>query len=136
MSEQETIKATGSFEVELNPQLVRDNFDEDRFSQMAIRKTISGDIEGTSQGLMLAIRTAVPDSAGYVAIELIEGTLAGRSGSFVLQHSSFMDRGVPQQDLRVVPDSGTGELEGISGTMIIDIEAEGNHSYEFNWQLD
>ena len=103
-------------------------------ARMTIDKTFTGDLAGTTQGQMLSARTAVPDSAGYVAIERVEGTLAGKKGSFVLQHSATMDRGVPAQTITVVPDSGMDELEGLTGTLTI-IIAEGKHSYDFAYSL-
>lgn len=102
--------------------------------RMSIDKQFQGDLEATSKGTMLAMRTAVKGSAGYVAMELVEGTLAGQTGSFILQHSGTMTRGAPEQSVTVVPDSGTGELAGISGRMTIIIEA-GKHSYEFEYSL-
>jgi hypothetical protein len=78
--------------------------------------------------------TAVKGSAGYVAIEQVTGVLRGRRGTFFLQHRGVMDRGTPTLSVTVVPDSGTGELEGLSGTMTIDI-AGGEHSYTFDYAL-
>jgi len=83
---------------------------------------------------MLSVMGEVKGSAGYVAIERVDGTLAGRSGSFVLQHHGIMDRGNGRLTVTVVPDSGTGQLEGISGAMAIVIEG-GKHSYDFEWTL-
>jgi hypothetical protein len=79
-----------------------------------------------------AIGTAVEGSAGYVAIERVSGTLHGRSGIFVLQHSGTMTRGSPLRTITVVPDSGTGELVGLAGRMTI-IIAGGKHSYDFEY---
>jgi hypothetical protein len=83
---------------------------------------------------MLSFMTAVKGSAGYVAIEQVTGSLHGRSGGFVLQHNGTMTRGVPQLTVSVVPDSGTGDLEGLAGTLTI-IIADGKHSYEFEYTL-
>ena len=101
---------------------------------MTISKTLHGDLEGTSQGDMLAANTTVEGSAAYVAIERITGTLAGRTGSFVLQHSGTMTRGAPHLLVTVVPDSGTGDLAGLTGTFGI-IIADGKHSYDFEYSL-
>ncbi|HEX7173819.1 MAG TPA: DUF3224 domain-containing protein, partial [Pyrinomonadaceae bacterium] len=90
--------------------------------------------EATSRGQMLAAMTDVEGSAGYVAIERVKGTLDGREGTFALQHSGVMTRGVPQLTITVVPDSGTGQLNGLAGAMTIDI-AEGKHSYGFEYTL-
>jgi hypothetical protein len=83
---------------------------------------------------MLTAMTSVKGSAGYVAIEKVTGTLRGRSGTFVLQHSATMNRGTPQLSLTVVPDSGTGQLTGVAGSMTIKI-ADGKHFYEFDYTL-
>jgi hypothetical protein len=101
---------------------------------MSLDKQFHGDIEGVSKGQMLAVSSQVPGSAGYVAMEWVDGTLHGRKGTFALQHSATMTRGTPQLSITVVPDSGTGELEGLSGTMTI-IIADGKHSYEFDYAL-
>jgi hypothetical protein len=101
---------------------------------MSIDKQLHGDLEATSKGEMLAAGTAVKGSAGYVAIERVTGTLHGRSGSFVLQHHATMTRGAPQLDIIVVPDSGTGELTGLTGTMMITI-TDGKHFYQFEYAL-
>jgi hypothetical protein len=124
-------KATGAFEVKIVPQ-------EDRaiqmLSRMTIDKTFHGDLEATSQGQMLAASTSIPHSAGYVAIERVEGTLHGKRGSFVLQHSATMNKGEPTLLIHVVPDSGTGELTGLSGKLNI-IMTDGKHSYELEYKL-
>ena len=117
--------ASGTFEVKLTPQ---------ETGRMSIDKQFHGDLEATSKGEMLMAGTGVKGSAGYVAIEHVSGSLHGRSGAFVLQHSGTMTRGVGQLSVTVVPDSGTGELEGLAGTMTINVE-EGKHSYEFEYTL-
>lgn len=102
--------------------------------RMLIDKKFRGGLEGTSSGEMLAVMTGVEGSAGYVAMERVTGTLDGRSGSFALQHSGTMSRGTPSLIVAVVPDSGTGGLEGISGTMTIDVSG-GKHAYTFSYRL-
>ena len=125
--------ATGTFDVKLIPQ--SDGKPEDSpIGRMLIDKQIHGDLEATSKGQMLAFSTEVKGSAGYVAMERVTGTLHGRTGSFVLQHSATMNRGVPQLSITVVPDSGTGQLVGITGKFDIQI-AEGKHSYTFDYTL-
>jgi len=101
---------------------------------MSIDKQIAGDLVGTTSGQMLSAMTDTKGSAGYVAIERVEGTLHGRRGSFVLQHTGTMNRGIPGLSVTVVPDSGTGELEGLQGEFKI-ILAEGKHNYEFAYVL-
>jgi hypothetical protein len=83
---------------------------------------------------MLSAGTAVPGSAGYVAIERVSGALHGRQGSFVLMHYGLMERGTPSLRVSVVPDSGTGELAGIRGELAIHIE-QGRHQYTFDYEL-
>ena len=127
--------AAGTFEVKLTPQKP-DNKEAESASvgRMSIDKKFSGDLEAASTGEMLAAMTAVKGSAGYVAIERVSGTLHGRSGTFVLQHSGTMTRGGPELSVTVVPDSGTGELVGLAGRMKIKIDA-GKHFYEFDYTL-
>lgn len=125
--------ATGPFDVKLTPQ--DDKSGDPLLARMTIEKQFHGDLEGESKGQMLSAGTAVKGSAGYVAIEKVTGTLHGRSGSFVLQHSATMTRGVPQLNIAVVPDSGTGDLTGIGGKMEINIAAGGKHSYDFEYTL-
>jgi Protein of unknown function (DUF3224) len=130
-----TNHAHGTFEVKLVPQ----NSDNEvsasaNLGRLSIDKRFQGDLEGTSKGEMLSAGTEVKGSAGYVAIERVTGALDGRSGSFVLQHSGTMNRGVPQLSVTVVPDSGTEQLRGISGALAIKIEG-GKHFYEFDYTL-
>lgn len=103
-------------------------------ARMTIDKIFAGDLEGASKGQMLSAMGAVKGSAGYVAIERVSGTLAGRRGTFVFQHNATMDRGSPSLTIGVVPDSGSDELAGLAGTMQIKIEG-GQHSYEFTYTL-
>ncbi len=127
-------RATGTFEVKLNPQPAYDTTDGALLGRMSIDKQFHGDLEGTSKGEMLTAGTGVKNSAGYVAVERVTGTLNGRSGSFALQHSGTMNRGAPQLTINVVPDSGTGQVAGLTGTMAIEI-ANGKHYYIFEYTL-
>jgi hypothetical protein len=124
--------AAGPFEVKLTPQPPDEHPAGAAVGRMVIDKQFLGDLEGTSHGQMLAATTSVKNSAGYVALERVTGTLQGKSGTFVLQHSGTMNRGVPSLSITVVPDSGTGELAGLTGHMTIVIEG-GKHSYEFEY---
>lgn len=108
--------------------------EEKTLGRMSIDKEFHGDLEAASKGEMLAATTSVKGSAGYVAMERVSGSLHGRTGTFVLQHSSAMTRGTPQQSVTVVPDSGTDQLAGLSGKMTIIIK-DGKHSYEFEYEL-
>ncbi|MGI8766717.1 MAG: DUF3224 domain-containing protein [Gemmatimonadaceae bacterium] len=128
-----TIHATGTFEVQLEP-LTAYNTDDATLARMSIDKQFQGDLEATSKGEMLSAGTSVKGSAGYVAIERVTGALNGRRGTFVFQHSGTMTRGAPMLNVSVVPDSGTGELTGLMGTLVINI-ADGKHSYEFDYTL-
>jgi hypothetical protein len=125
-----TKHASGPFDVKLEPQA-----GDPAVGRMSIDKQFHGDLEATSKGQMLAISTEVKGSAGYVAMERVTGTLQGRTGTFALQHSGTMTRGVPQLVITVVPDSGTGQLVGLSGKMTINI-VDGKHSYDFEYTLD
>ena len=126
--------AQGTFEVNLKPQVSDGKAGNATLGRMSIDKQFHGDLEGTSKGEMLTAMTAIQGSAGYVAIERVSGALSGRQGAFILQHSSTMTRGMPQQSITVVPDSGTDQLTGLSGKMTIKI-AEGKHSYDFEYTL-
>jgi hypothetical protein len=128
-----TSHASGTFEVKLTPQAAEDG--DAGLGRMSIDKQFHGDLEGTSKGFMLASAAAVvKGSGGYVAMERVTGTLKGHTGTFVLQHSGTMTRGTPTLSVTVVPDSGTGQLEGITGTLTIKID-QGKHSYEFEYTL-
>lgn len=126
--------ASGSFEIKM----VRQPITEEEAKTISVRMTsdkqFHGDLEGTSTGEMLGAYTAIKDSAGYVAMERVSGKLKGRTGTFILQHSSTMARGTQQQSIIVVPDSGTDQLAGLAGSMIIKI-TDGKHFYEFDYTL-
>jgi len=126
-------RASGTFEVKLLPQTDDKNGDA-ALGRMTIDKQFHGDLEGTSKGQMLTGMTDVKGSAGYVAIEKVSGTLKGRTGTFILQHTGTMNRGVPQLTITMVPDSGTGQLAGLAGNFKV-IIADGKHSYEFDYTL-
>ncbi len=127
-----TNRASGTFEVKMGPQ---DQGADMPVGRMMIDKQFQGDLEGTSKGQMLmASSDSVKNSAGYVAIEKVTGTLNGRRGSFYLQHNGRMTRGVGELTITVIPDSGTDQLVGLRGKMNI-IIADGKHSYEFEYTL-
>jgi hypothetical protein len=102
--------------------------------QSALDKTYFGDLEAQARGQMLTAITQTRGSAVYVAIERVDGTLQGRRGTFCLAHYGRMARGEQHQRIEIVPDSGTGELAGITGTLTIRI-AEGVHHYELDYTL-
>jgi hypothetical protein len=128
-----TMRAQGRFDVKLTP-MPADHESGAAIGRMTIGKQYHGDLEATSAGQMLAHRTSVAGSAGYVAMEIVSGSLHGRSGTFVLQHSGTMTRGAPQLIISVVPDSGSDELQGLAGTLAITITG-GQHFYEFEYTL-
>lgn len=124
--------ARGPFQVKRAPIPVA--FDATGLARHSLDKSYSGDLEGTSLGEMVSAAGSIQGSAGYVAMERVTGTLHGRPGTFVLQHSATMNRGTPSLLLTVVPDTGTDALEGLSGSMRIIIE-KGEHAYEFEYEL-
>jgi hypothetical protein len=129
-------RAAGAFDVKVTPQKPDTQIARAaNLGRLTIDKRFHGDLEGISKGEMLAMQTETPGSAGYVALERVTGKLKGRSGSFVLQHSATMTRGTPNSSIAVVPDSGTGELQGIAGKMTITVAADGAHSYEFDYKF-
>lgn len=127
--------ASGEFEVNLKPMDVYAPGEEGvQLGRLSIDKTFRGDLAAESKGEMLSAMTNVSGAAGYVAIEQVSGILAGKRGSFVLQHFGIMNDGQNRLVLEVVPHSGTGQLIGLSGKMAIQNE-DGNHLYEFEYDL-
>ena len=129
--------AKGPFDVKLSPQplAIEDDGEGAARGRMSLDKRFHGDLDATSKGEMLTAMSATQGSAGYVAIEKVTGTLGGRAGTFALQHSATMTRGAPDLRIIVVPDSGTGALAGLTGTMKIVIAEGGKHFYEFEYAL-
>jgi hypothetical protein len=125
-----SIRATGTFTVTFEPL----HTDDETLGRMLVRKTISGDLTGEGRAEMLSVGTAVEGSAAYVALDRITGNLHGRQGSFVLQHTGLMDRGVGTLNVAVVPDSGTDDLVGLRGEVEIQNVA-GEHSYVFDYDI-
>lgn len=125
------VEAIGTFDVKLAPV----GSGESPIGSMSIDKTFHGDLQGTSVGQMLAFRSGVEGSAGYVAMERVAATLGcGREGSFTLQHSGLMDKGAQSLAVVVVPDSATDGLAGLTGTMNI-VVTPGRHDYQFRYTL-
>lgn len=129
-----SLRATGPFDVQTTPHPPYETADGITLGRMTFAKQFHGDLEATSTVEMLAARTPVANSAGYVALERVVGVLQGKRGSFVLQHSGTMNRGQPSLTVTVVPDSGTGELVGLAGAFKIDI-SDGKHAYDFAYTL-
>jgi hypothetical protein len=128
------MQATGPFDVKLVPQPPAQGIESANLGRQTIDKQFHGDLEATSLGEMIAAMSSVRGSAGYVAMERVTGVLHGKRGTFVLQHTGIMNRGVPGLVITVVPDSGTDALTGLTGTMDIQIE-QGKHAYVFDYDL-
>lgn len=126
--------ATGRFDIKLQPLGLSPAAETTGLGRLSLDKQFSGDLQASSQGEMLSFRSSTPGSAGYVAMERVHGSLHGRSGSFVLQHSASMAQGQSTQSIAVVPDSATDALLGLRGSMQITID-NGEHSYRFEFQL-
>ena len=128
------MQANGTFEVKLAPQATAHSLENLPLARMSLDKTFTGDLEAVSCGEMVSAGTKVKGSAGYVAMEWVQGSLHGRQGSFVLQHSATMNRGAPELRVTVVPDSGTEELQGITGSLTISV-VEGKHRYTLDYTI-
>jgi hypothetical protein len=128
-------RVSGPFTVKVIPQKA-DNPQAEAagLGRMSLDKQFHGDLEATSQGEMLSQLDRAVGSGGYVALERVNGTLAGRKGGFVLMHHATMSRGTPDLKIQVVPDSGTEELVGLKGTMDIRIEDK-QHFYDFDYEF-
>jgi len=129
-----TRHATGPFDVTIKPQPLAGPAEDPGLGRMSIEKRYHGDLEATAHGQMLTAATDVQGSASYVAIERVSGTLQGKTGTFALHHRGIMTRGEPQLEIAVVPDSGTGGLAGLTGTLRVAVEG-GKHSYDFEYTL-
>lgn len=129
-----THRATGTFDVKVSPQSLAAADREAGMGRMLLEKQYHGDLEASATGEMLTGMGTVKGSAGYVAIERVEGTLQGRRGSFLLQHTGTMTRNTPNLAVQVIPDSGTDGLAGIAGTLTIRI-LEGRHEYDLDYTL-
>lgn len=122
--------AEGSFEVTLTPVSAAD----DPYARMSIKKAYEGPLEGVGAGEMMTGGVPDQECRVYVALETVSGTLDGREGSFILVHRGTMAHQTRNLEVTVVPGSGEGELEGITGEMQIDVE-NGKHLYTFRYQL-
>ncbi len=125
---------TGEFDVTMTPETLSDTAAQSGLGRLSLNKRYHGALDASGQGEMLSVRAAVAGSAGYVALERVEGSLDGRHGSFYLQHSGTMTRGTPTLSVTVVPDTGTQQLQGLSGRLAIRIEG-GKHYYDFTYDI-
>ena len=126
------MRATGTFDVTITPQPSEPAPDGPQLGRMSLDKSFHGDLAGTGKGEMITV--SAKQSAAYSAVERVTGTLHGKKGTFALQHTGVMNRGTPSLLITVVPDSGTSELTGLTGTMAIVIEGK-QHSYVFDYEL-
>ncbi|MBN1879172.1 DUF3224 domain-containing protein [bacterium] len=125
----------GEFKIKLTPLYATlEEIDKQKYGRSKIDKQYSGDLTATGFGEMLTVRTSAPNSAGYVAVERIEGSIQGREGSFVVQHVGIFNRGVGTLHIDIVPDSGTGDFVSIAGKMSIRNEGE-RHYYDLEYSL-
>lgn len=124
--------ARGSFDVELTPGPAELDGAVSRFD---LSKTFHGDLEGVGAGVMLSGGDPATGSAGYVAIETVSGRLGDRAGGFALQQFGMMENGSQSLHYEIVPGSGQGELDGITGTLALSIEDDGTHRYELTYEL-
>lgn len=129
------MRATGTFDVTITPQASDLAPEGPNLGRMSLDKQFHGDLAATAKGEMItAAGTTVKESAAYSAVERVTGWLHGKQGNFALQHTGIMTRGTPSLNITVVPDSGTGELAGLTGKMDIIIEGK-QHSYVFVYEL-
>ena len=129
-----THRAAGSFNVSMNPASPAERAGRTTLGRMLLEKQYGGDLAATGKGEMLTAVTDTKGSASYVAIEQVEGVLLGRTGSFVVHHTGTMSGGVDRLSIAIVPDSGTGELTGITGELTLKV-VEGEHRYELVYSL-
>ncbi|MCW8107888.1 DUF3224 domain-containing protein [Alteromonas ponticola] len=128
-------KVVGEFEVELKP--IEPTFmadDDNTVNRMTINKSYKGNLSASGKGEMLSLLTPVKGSAGYVALEIIKGSLEGKKGAFVVQHSGIMGPSGEALHIPIIPNSGSGELSGIVGSMNIKVD-NGKHYYELEYGL-
>ena len=125
---------SGEFDVKMAPETLSATAAQSGLGRMSLDKRYHGPLEASGHGEMLSVRASEPGSAGYVALERVQGTLDGRQGSFYLQHSGTMTRGAPTLSVTVVPDTGTEQLQGIRGSLAIRIE-DGKHYYDFTYDI-
>ncbi|TWI67682.1 uncharacterized protein DUF3224 [Pseudoduganella lurida] len=132
-ADRSTANGGGTFDIVLTP-VPHTAAPHDSRGRMTFTKTFQGALQGRSDGEMLTAGQPARGSAGYVAMERFEGTLDGRRGSFVMQHSGTMDSGADALAIVIAPGSGTGELAGIGGTATIDVR-DGQHHYTLHYTL-
>ena len=131
-----THHATGQFDVKIAPEGQPDTGDGSALGRMSLEKTFRGGLEGPSKGTMLtASSTGTPGSAAYAAVERFTGTVDGKKGSFALVHRGTMSAAGQEMIISIVPDSGSGELKGIAGSLTITVAKDGTHHYDLAYTL-
>ena len=131
------LTATGTFEVKMLPEA---NQEPDGFgagtARFGLAKSFTGDVSGEAAGTMLSVGAPQAGSAAaYVAVDRFAGSVNGKAGGFILVHRGTVSKaGNSDLEIIVAPDSGTGELDGIAGTLLIDIKA-GIHHYTLTYEL-
>jgi hypothetical protein len=130
------LSASGTFDLGWDEKAPYDTDEGATLAMATATHKFHGDVNGLGVVQLIKAMTSEPTSAGYVAIERVVGSINGRAGSFVLQHSAISNRGDRALQVVVVPDSGTGELKGLSGTLDIEVEADGTHNYTLDYTLD
>jgi hypothetical protein len=129
------VRAVAGFENDTYEEEPYDDRDGTILGRVHITRTFSGDIEGTATAELLTATTN-EGSAAYVALDRIAGRLGAREGSFVLQHHGTVSPLGAETAGAVVPDSGTGELKGLSGKGEISVDADGNHQLTLEYELE
>jgi hypothetical protein len=125
---------TGEFDVTMTPERMSVGASGFGLGRMVLDKRYHGALAASGNGEMLSFMGSRPNSAGYVAMERVEGELDGLKGGFTLQHNGLMDRGTPSLSVLVVPDYGSGDMTGLSGKLDIRME-NGKHYYTFEYVL-
>jgi hypothetical protein len=123
------MSANGTFEVQLTPQ----EDVEAAAGRMLIKKTYLGDMSGSGSGQMISKRTE-NGTAVYYAIEEFTGSVKGTSGGFTLLHKGRMSKESQSLEVSILEGSGSGELQSISGSMLIVRDSSG-HRYELTFEL-
>jgi hypothetical protein len=133
------VQAKGSFDIKMTPAEPTDFEKANDIARFTSDTTWHGDFEGVSHGEMITGSTASTGSMAYVAIERMTGKLNGRQGNFTFAHRASMMKGdapsAGDLSVTVVPNSGTGELAGLTGSLMIHIDAQGKHTWTFDYSL-
>lgn len=128
-------QAKGQFELIWDEDPPYDDAEGAKLARVTVTKKFHGDLEAESVARLITTTSDVQGSMAYVGVERVLGTLHGKKGTFVLQHNAEMRRGTGTLNCIIVPDSGTGELAGVSGTMSVEI-TEVAHTYTIEYSLE